>query len=89
MKSTPYWMPLRSPPGTSRPTASMAPAQMAMASKRSWSCSNVMSRPMRVSNWKVTPSRSTRRMSISMASRGRRNAGTPMSIVPPAKGSSS
>src|SRR3972149_93645 len=31
MKSTPYWMPSRSPPGMSRPTAFMAPAQMATA----------------------------------------------------------
>ena len=33
-----------------------------------------------------TPSRSTSRTSISIASRGRRKAGTPMSIVPPAYG---
>ncbi len=89
MKSTPYWMPFRSLPGMSRGTALMAPAQMATASKRSWSSSKVMSRPTRVSKRKETPSRSTSLKSISMAWRGRRKAGTPTSIVPPAMGSSS
>ena len=37
----------------------------------------------RVVDGSVTPSRSTSRTSISIASRGRRKAGTPMSIVPP------
>ncbi len=42
-----------------------------------------MSSPIVVLNTNLTPSRSTSRTSISIASRGRRNAGTPMSIVPP------
>ncbi len=67
-------------------TASIAPAVMAMASYSAWSCSNVMSLPIVVSYTNVTPRRSTSRVSISMASRGRRKAGTPMSIVPPAYG---
>ena len=46
----------------------------------------MMSVPIVVSNTKVTPSRSTSRTSISIASRGRRKAGTPMSIVPPPYG---
>ena len=86
MKSTPYWTPSRSAPGTSRTTAFIAPAVIAIASKSRWSCSNVMSTPIAVSNTNLTPSRSMRRTSISIASRGRRNAGTPMSIVPPAYG---
>ena len=40
----------------------------------------------RVEDGTSTPSRSTSRTSISIASRGRRNAGTPMSIVPPPYG---
>ena len=46
----------------------------------------MMSMPMVVSNTNFTPSRSTSRTSISIASRGRRNAGTPTSIVPPPNG---
>ena len=45
-----------------------------------------MSMPIVVSNTNVTPRRSTRRTSISIASRGSRKAGTPMSIVPPPYG---
>jgi hypothetical protein len=48
-----------------------------------------MSLPIVVLNTNVTPSRSTRRTSISIASRGRRKAGTPISIVPPPYGSES
>ena len=67
-------------------TASIAPAVMAIESKSRWSCSNVMSCPIVVSKTKRTPRRSTSRTSISMASRGSRKAGTPMSIVPPPYG---
>ena len=86
MKSTPYWTPSSSAPGMSSATASIAPAVMAIPSKSRWSCSNVMSVPIVVSKTNVTPRRSTSRTSISIASRGRRKAGTPMSIVPPPYG---
>ncbi|MBI3748443.1 MAG: hypothetical protein HY262_06320 [Chloroflexi bacterium] len=44
------------------------------------------STPTFVSNTNRTPRRSTSRTSISIASRGSRKAGTPMSIVPPPYG---
>ena len=86
MKSTPYWTPASSAPGMSSPTASIAPAQIATQSKSLSRVSKLMSGPIFVLYRNVTPSRSTRRTSISIASRGSRKAGTPISIVPPANG---
>jgi hypothetical protein len=45
MKSTPYWTPSRSAPGTSRATAFMAPAVIATASTFACSSSKVTSTP--------------------------------------------
>jgi hypothetical protein len=70
----------------SSPTASIAPAQIAIPSKSRRSVSKLMSGPIFLLYLNVTPSRSTRRTCISIASRGSRKADTPTSIVPPANG---